>query len=60
MYSKTPNKVVVHAIISKLLNWLIILDSAKKYPTIITGKEEINILKNKILFSKKFMTSLRK
>jgi len=38
--------VVVQAITSTLLIFSIILDSTKKYPTIITGKEEISILNN--------------
>ena len=60
MYNKIPNIIVVHAIISIFLILSIMPDSTKKYPTIITGSEEIKILAKRILFFIKLKISFRK
>lgn len=45
-----PKNIVVKPIVLIFLNSLIKSYLINKYPTIITGREDINILKNNFLF----------
>ena len=56
--SRIPKKIVVQAIVSIFLNISIVPVFTRIYPTIITGREEINIFKNNNLFATKLRISL--
>jgi len=55
-----PNTIVIQPIVSIFLNWFIRLNLIKRYPTIITGNDEIIILKSSSLFLTKSKISFLK